>query len=526
MKTHPILKSAWKASFLFLLSTCQTINYINHIPYLLFYLPKIKYTDVNDSIYIILCFITYDIIKYITKIITAKFAKIIGQQKYYMISLLDLSVITGLFYIVTISVDNIFIYTFYRCLISMFNNISAFINIPISALYKPSENLHMLEIYSFMEKLSVFIFFFFIAKFYRFFSLFNNFYLISTILNSINFIFYLFLYKFYKGFKNLSKNKYFQEISEVPVINPNNIDKTLNKNNKKSEIDCQTINTNTNLNLNTNSNNIINPIDLEKDKIFILSNSMPGNSPNDSLNSQTLRNKKIKDIFVLNRKGITKAEYTLYKSSVVLYSAIKVINYFSLFMLIMKSFKINQEAEQNVVFEIPKIHLSFKFETKSEAILFLFMFYYLIMIFAYLLNKIFTTAIIKIKYMNYLLYYFAVVVLALSGFCFIYYYFDNNFGFKFNIVTIFLYEFLISECSMIILIIYNIKLANKKLTKNAIKNMKSMGFFFAGLIFLLSYLSRSICVNVFGKTLPDELIYYLIFITCVVIVVIVDCFLK
>ena len=522
----PYLKSSWKTAFLFLLSICQTINYINHIPYLLLYLPKITRSNVDDSIFIIFCFIIYDIVKYLTKIITAKFSKIIGQHQYYMISLLNLSIINGLFYIVSIFIDNIFIYTFYRSLISIFNNIASFINLPISALYKPSENHHMLEIFSFMQKFSVFLFFFFFAKFYHFLSVFNNYYLISAILNLLNFIFYYLLHKYYSGFKNLAKNQYFKEISEVSVNNSVDINTSQKKINQptKTDTDCQTMSTSSNFTNDINST--IKPMDLEKEKIFILANSIPGNSPNDTINSQTFRNKKIKQTFFIDQTGITKKEYNISKLSVVLYTSVKIINYFSLFMLIMKSFKINQEEEQNVTFEIPTIKLLFKFKTKNEAILFLFMFYYLLIILVFFINKYLTSCVIRVKYMNYLLYYSSALVMALSSYCFIFYYFDKEFGFKLKIFNIFLYEFIISECSMIILIVFNIKLANKNLKKNMIKDMKSMGFFFAAVIFLLSNICRIIIVNVFGKTLPDEFIFYSIFIACGVIIVMIDFFLN
>ena len=519
MNTVALIHAFWKRLLLTLLSLCHTINYMNHVPYLLLYLSKLTNSDINVSIYIILCFVSYDFFQYITRSLTAKLMKIYSQQKYYLISLSILTMISSAFFIITNFYDNIYVYIIYRSLISVFNNIASLIYLPINLLYQRSEVPKMLISFTFIQKISTFIFFFFFMVLYKHFIKFPNFFVFSAVFNFLTFGLYYALFKCYKGYGKI-KN-YYPQISSVPEnnnnFNPKNIsidnqsNYTQKTTDSEKDKDCQTESQSAD---NTNAP-IQNGELFNKQKVFVLANAM-GNAPGDVANSQTVREKKLNPFFFfknINVGGINVSpkEKRLYSFATGAYTAVNVINYFTLFMLIMKSFRINQRKNDQSPIRIPLISLFINFEKNDQFILFLFMFYHLIMVFLFLINNVFTSAALRNSGLRNTIYYCCIGILTIASVMFSIFYYQVNDDFKLNTFIIFLYALIMNQCTLIVQIFYNIKLVIKRMNQNLIKETKNLGAFFGGIIFLVLSVIRIVVIDLFQVITPDKFICYGIF---------------
>lgn len=524
MNTVALIHECWKRLLLILLSLCHTINYMNHIPYLLLYLSKLTKFDINVFIYIILCFVTYDFFQYLTRSLTSKLMKKYSHNIFYLISLSLLAIISGTFFLITIFFDNIYIFIIYRALISIFNNISSLIYIPINLLYQRSQVPKMLISFTFIQKISTFIFFFFFTKSYTFFIKFPKFFVFSALFNFVTLILYYALFKCYEGYGKIKE--YYPQIDVSSEIHKHVKVETNQSNFTEKNIidkDCQTENKSEEIN-NTNSP-MQNSELFNKQKVFVLANAM-GNAPGDVANSQTVRGKKLNPFFFLKNfnvnTNISPKEMKLYSLATGAYTAINVINYFTIFMLITRSFRSNKEENDQSSFKIPLISLFFKLETNNEYILFLFMIYHLIVIFLFLLNKVFTSTALKNLVIRNAIYYFSVFVLAIASIMFSHFFYKQNNDFKSDIYILFCYALIMNQCSMVIIIFYNIKLVSKKMNQNLIKETKNLGAFFGVILFLVLSVIKIILIYIFEVITPDKFICYGIFGISIISVAMID----
>ena len=198
MTLNKFFNESLKYICLCFLSLTYSFNYLNYIPFIIIYLRETKILDIYHNIYIIIYFIMYEIIKYFSFGLTLKISDLIGEHYYYSLSICIISVINLIFSFISFSYFNIFILIFYRIFISLFNNISSNINLPLSLFYTKKLIIFKKRNFSFIQKLTNFLFFLIFLSFYNFLTVCcNNVCQIHYHLFNICYFIFFFIFKNY-----------------------------------------------------------------------------------------------------------------------------------------------------------------------------------------------------------------------------------------------------------------------------------------------------------------------------------------
>ena len=580
MSLIKLIHSSIKISCLIILSITHSFNYMSYIPFLILILREKEIIELDMNLYIVINFIIYDIIKYFTNNITLRINKFIGDHAYYSLSICILSVINLIFSFLSFSHTNILTFLFHRIIISLFNNIAPFIDLPLALLYKRKEFPYQKRNFSLLQKISNFLFFLYFLISFRYSKNFSFFCFFLAFLNLISFIISLVILGCNK--QNIY-NQYYPSISERDNINNgnfmsyqlkqknNNIKKEKEKfdqktskniiyNNDNNDIvvnidnNNNSINNNNN-NLSTNANNIDNYIEIKPKNLDISNNNKNNNSSfmhNNSLNNKV----KIKLEENLNEKESRNSQTVrgflfpflfsdnsinpnLYPKQIkyiicllILFTALKSFNFISLFMLIYKVNKIRifsfiDNNNNGLLFSDFSSFL--KISTITEEYLFLFMCYYFFNILLYFINMLYTFVALKKKYINCFFYYLSFGVLIASSIFFIYYYLKkaknlNNeiINIRKDIILCFVFHCFMNESSLIMLIFYNFIGKKKGFGEKMLKDIKSLSVFFAGIFFVLF---QCITVIVIAKTNANNFenyIYYIVFTSLIIIILIIS----
>ena len=552
MSVIKFIHSTIKTLSLAFLSITHTFNYLNYISFMLIIIRDEEKKNISTNLYIILFFIIYDISKFFTNSITLRINRFIGDYAYYSISICILSVINLIFSFISFSYSNIYIFIFYRIFISLFNNISQYIDLPLSLLYNRREFYYKKRNFSFFQKINIFFFYLF---FLFFFKLLKNFYVFCFLLSILNLICFIFsliiigcnrenIYKQY--YPNTSeKDKYSRNLIQQSKLRQNNninIISEENKNNKNNlnksdqneimgniNIDNNNSN-NVNLNINTSINNTDNLMktkaqanaDINNNKININHNKIKIEEQNEIRNfnpSQTLRGLLFPFLFSDNNinQNLYSGKIKIIIKLLFLFTTSKCLYFISLFMLIFKIDKIKITSfidKNNNELLFSKFSLSLKLTSITEEYIFLFMSYYFLNIILYFINMSYTSIALKKVFVNYFFYYLSLLVFLVSSIFFIYYYLksgDNTLyaleKIRKDIILCFLLNFIMNECNMIMSIFYNIFGKKKGFGERMLKDIKSYSVFFAGILFLLIQ-SFVVLTNIKNKELIFEKYFY------------------
>ena len=401
-----IIHSTIKTLSLIFLSITHTFNYFNYISFMLIILRDVKKNNSSTNLYIILFYIIYDITKFFTNNITLRINRLIGEYEYYSISICILSVINLIFSFISYSYLNIYIFILYRISISLFNNISQYIDLPLSILYSRRELYYKKRNYSFLQKINIFFFFLVFLIFYKVFERFYIFCFILSILNLLCFVLSLILgcnrENIYRQYyptipekDNISQN--FSHQSKIRQSNNINIvSEEENKNNKNNlnKSDQNEIignNENNNININTsihNTDNLIKAktktnLDHNKNKSNLNHNhnhnKIKIEEQNEQRNfyaSQTLRGLLFPFLFSDNNanQNLYSGKIKIIINLLILFTASKCLYFISLFLLIFKISKIKIYSfidKNNYGLLFSPFSLSLKISSLNEEYLFL-----------------------------------------------------------------------------------------------------------------------------------------------------------
>ena len=557
---------ALKALCLEFFSFTHSFNYLNYISFIILILRKNQQIGVLNTIYIAIYFIIYDIVKFFTNNLTVKINRFIGDHAYYSLSICILSLINLIISFISFRYLNIFTFIIHRILISLFNNIVQYIDLPLSLLYTRKEFPFKKRNFSFLQKINGFIYFLLFLFFFKFF---KNFYFFCFFLAFLNILCFVFSLIVLGCNKEYIYNRYYPSISEKdhnflksPQIKQRIImknEQSLNDNNlniKKTldtsdnhDIIVNVENNNNNNNMSTNINNTDNLIqskvnansvitknnDNEKsvqNKIKLDEQIITQNESRNN-NSQTLR-----FLFpaLFSKQNISPNLYPKHIKIIInlliLFTMSKTLNFISLFMCIFKISKIKIYSfidKNNNGLLFSEFSLSLKLSTIAQEYLYLFMCCYFLNIFLYLINMVYTTNALKNKIIKYSCYYLSLLTLLISSIFFIYYYLKGADNSKYNfdnirkeIVLIFVFNFIMNESTMIMSIFYNITGKNNGFGEKILKEIKSISVFFAGIVFLIIQ-SLTIIINSKTKDLPFEnYFYYIIFNGFIIIIFLIS----
>ena len=514
------IHSTIKTLSLAFLSITHSFNYLNYISFLLIIIRDKENMEISLNLYIILFFIIYDITRFFTSNLTSKISRFIGDHAYYCISICILSVINLIFSYVAFNYSNIFIFIFYRICISLFNNIAQYIDLPIFLLYTRKQFPYKKRNFSLFQKFSNFLFFFVFLCFYDYFS---NFYIYCFFLSILNLLCFTISLLILCCNRESAYNQYYPNYSEKENINAsyarpkliaknnsindkgpknkNNLNISDNNeiivnvdNNNSTNINSSIINNNTdNIKNNNNSNishnnSIANKVKIEEQ---ITQNEIRNNT------SQTLRGFLFP--FLFSDSNINNNLYPQKIKEIIklliLFTILKSLNFFSLFILIFKISKIKifsfvDKNNNDLLFSdfSQKLHIS----SLIEEYLFLLMCFYFFIFILYFINFSYTAIALKKKIINNLFYYFSIIIFFASSILFIYYYLQKSDNKKFliekirkDVILCFGLNLVMNECTMIMSIYYNIVGKNKKFGERLLKEIKSLSIFFGGILFLL-----------------------------------------
>ena len=206
-----IFFSIGKFIIILILSIVQSFNYINHIPYILLYLYHLN--DINLSIYLHLTFILviYDIVKYFFKLFSIKMMQLIGIHEYLSCSIGFLIIIQVGFSFIFYYYKYLIVFISYRIFLSLFNNLSSFINFPISRLYSNKRINNKKELFTFLQKFFNFLIFPISILILNDLNSFSFFCLFLSIINIFCFLIYLFAFLCNNSHK---ERQYYPQISE------------------------------------------------------------------------------------------------------------------------------------------------------------------------------------------------------------------------------------------------------------------------------------------------------------------------
>ena len=523
-----------KYSCLYFLSMAQSFNYLNYIPFIIIFLRESKNIDLNNNIFLLIYFVSYEIVKYFSSCLTNQINYLIGEHFYYSLSICVLSIINLIFSFVSFSYNNIFIFILHRIFISLFNNIASNIDLPLSLFYSKKQIIFKKRNFSFIQKLTNFFFFFFYLLFFNHFKQFYLFCFILSVLNLICFILSLIIMTCHK--ENLY-NKYIQSLSDKEI--ENSIIKTSQKgktdNNKNNEIMVDIYNNNnsvSNNNVSTGVNNMENLIKENKNKMK--SNLINNEYIKNDTKSMEISNKNKSKINSSIFKGIVAPfSYKENQNQKFNHSNIKILVSLLIVLILSKSqiffvlymllFKVNEVKilssvdENNNELLFSNISSFLHLNSIEEEYIFLFVCYYFLNIFQYFINLSYTSISFKKKYINYLFYYLSLIIMFISNLIFLYYYSQKYINIKIStkkirkgVVICFAINFIINECIMIMSVFYNILGKKKGFSERLLKDIKTLSIFLASLIFSIIQI-LTIFIDTKLNNDIENYIYFIIF---------------
>ena len=562
------LHSSLKGLSLEFFSFTHSFNYLNYISFIIIILRKEEEIRISTSIYIVVYFIIYDIMKFFTTNLTIKINRFIGDHAYYSLSICILSLINLIVSFISFRYLNIFTFIIYRIFMALFNNIVQYIDLPLSLLYTRKQFLFKKRNFSFLQKINGFIYFLCFLLFYKNF---KNFYFFCFFLAFLNIICFAFSLIILGCNKEYLYNRYYPSVSEKdnnflksPQIkqrkNMQN-EQSINDNNLKikksldvsdnNEIIVNVENNNNN-NMSTNINNTENLIQSKSNN-----NSESKNNNNSNfMNEKSIQNKiKIEEQITQNEarnnnsqtlrflfpvlfsnKNISPDIYSkkirIIINLLILFTISKTLNFISLFMLISKvnKIKIYSFIDQNnngLLFS--EFSTSLKISSIAQEYLFLFMCFYFLNIFLYLINMWYTAIALKNKIIKNFFYYLSLLTFLICTIFFIYYYLKcsdnskNSFeNIRKDIILIFVFTFIMNECTMIMSIFYNITGKNKGLGEKMLKEIKTISVFFAGILFLVIQILIIITNSQIKSLSFENYFYYFIFIGFIIIIFLIN----
>ena len=536
------IHSSVKFICLAFLSITHSFNYLNHITFILLSLKEKEKIEKSYHVYIIIYFIIYEIMKYVTNNITIKFIKFIGDHVYFSLSICILAVINLIFSFVSFSYSSIFVYILYRIFISLFNNIASYIDLPISLLYQKKEFHFKKRNFSFLQKISNFLFFLCFLKCFKYSKNFNFYCFFLAFLNLLCFIFTLIILGCNK---ESIYNKYYPNVQERETYQlneknkKNNKEEIPNKSNNDIEIKIDnTINNSNsssvhNNNITTNMNNTDNYMKQQQNLILNKPNNsikiedQSNNENRGSNNSNTWRGFLFPFLFLENNtnQNLYPQKIKIVIGLLVALVALKCLNFLSLFMVIFKSHEIKLVSYIDKTNELlfPEISSFLNITSVTEEYIFLFTCYYFLNILFYLINMSYTSCAIKKKCINYAFYYSSLLLIFCSNIFFVYYYLQkadeintDKFLIRRNIIMLFLLNLIMNECSMIMSVYYNIKGKESGFVEKTLKDIKSLSVFFAGILFLLIQILIAVISS--DTNSFEKLFYFIVFISLIIII--------
>ena len=542
MSLIKFMHSSVKFICLAFLSITHSFNYLNHITFILLSLKEKEKIEKSYHVYIIIYFIIYELMKYVTNNITIKFIKFIGDHVYYSLSICILAVINLIFSFISFSYSNIFVYILYRIFMSLFNNIASYIDLPISLLYQKKEFHFKKRNFSFLQKISNFLFFLCFLKCFKYSKNFNFYCFFLAFLNLLCFIFTLIILGCNK---ESIYNKYYPNVQERETYQlneknkKNNKEEIPNKSNNDIEIKIDnTINNSNsssvhNNNITTNMNNTDNYMKQQQNLILNKPNNsikiedQSNNENRGSNNSNTWRGFLFPFLFLENNtnQNLYPQKIKIVIGLLVALVALKCLNFLSLFMVIFKSHEIKLVSyiDKNNELLFPELSSILNITTVTEEYIFLFTCYYFLNIFLYLINMSYTSCALKKKCINYTFYYSSVLLTFCSNIFFVYYYLQktdeinsDKFLIRRNISLLFLLNLIMNECSMIMSVFYNIKGKESGFVEKTLKDIKSLSVFFAGILF--SLIQILIAVISSDTNSFEKYFYFIVFISFILII--------
>ena len=539
------IHSSLKFICLAFLSITHSFNYLNHITFILLSLKEKEKIEKSYYVYIIIYFIIYEIMKYASNNITIKFIKFIGDHVYYSFSICILAVINLIFSFFSFSYSSILVYILYRIFISLFNNIASYIDLPISLLYTKKEFHFKKRNFSFLQKVSNFLFFISFLLFFKYSKNFNFYCFFLAFLNLICFIFTLIILgcnkeniynKYYPNvaeketFQLKEKNRKNSKVNKEEVPNKNTNDIGIKIDNPINISNSSSVHNN---NITTNMNNTENYMKQQQNLILNQANNsikiedQPANENRGGNNSQTWRGFLFPFLFLDNNtnQNLYPQKIKIVIGLLIVFVVLKCLNFLSLFMLIFKSHEIKLFSfivkSNELLF--PEISSFLNITSVTEEYILLFTCYYFLNIFLYLINMSYTSCAIKKKCINYAFYYSSVLLIFVSNIFFVYYYLKktneintDKFLIRSNIIFLFLLNLVMNECSMIMSVYYNIKGKESGFVERTLKEIKSLSVFFAGILF--SLIQILIAVISSDTNSFEKYFYFIIFISFILII--------
>ena len=533
---------------LFFLSLTQSFNYLNYNPFIIIYLRETKSLDLNNNIFLFLYFIIYEIAKYFSIGITARLNYLIGDHYYYSLSICILSVVNLIFSFFSFSFYNIYILIVHRIFISLFNNITSNIDLPLTLFYSKKQFIFKKRNYTFIQKLTNFIFFVCFLLFFIYFKKFYIFCFLLSVMNLLSFIISLIIVSCHKD--NIY-NQFVPSLSEKE--NESNVrtsqkGKTENRNNE-IVVEGENINISMSNNINNISTGINNMDNLIKDNKNKMNNNLIYNelvkNDNKSLdisnknklsnNSTFFRgiifppsfklNNQYKNLFQKNTKKIL-------ISLIIVLILSKCLNFFSLYMLLFKVNEINILTfvdSNNYELIFSKFSSFLNINSIEEEYIFLFACYFFLNIFQYFINLSYTSIAFKKKIINYIFYYLSLIIILVSSLFFTHYYGQKFINTKMSlniirkrIIIFFGLNLITNECTLIMSVFFNIIGKKKGFSEKLLKDIKTSSTFLASLIIIII---QSINISIKEKITNGFLIYYIIFCSFIIIMFLISIFL-
>ena len=508
MSLITFINESTKYLCLIILSITYSFNYLNYIPFIIIFLREVKNIDLSNNINLLLYFIIYEIIKYISMGLTIKLNDLIGEYFYYSLSLCILSLTNLIFSFLSLSYNDIFIYISHRILISLFNNIASSIDLPLSLFYSKKQMIFKKRNFSFIQKLTNFLFFVFFLFFYNYLKKFYIYFFLCSVLNLVSFICSLILLFFHR---EKVYNNYIPHIPEKDF--ENSIIKTFQKgkmeNNKNNDIMVDMYNNNSvsnNNNISTGANNM--EISIKENKNNINVNLIYNESIKNENKSidQTIKQKNNQNIFrgvifpfsskIKNKQNLLhKKAKKIFFGLLTVFTLSKSLNFLSLYMLLFKVNKtkilsIMDENDYKLLFY--KISSFLKLTTIEEEYIFLFTCYYFLNIIFYFINISYTSIAFKKKLINYIIYYFSTIIHLLASLLFIYLFSQNFINTKLSInkirkgiINSFIINYIMNECIMIMSVFFNIYGKKKEFSEKLLKDVKALSIFFSSVFILI-----------------------------------------
>ena len=546
MSLIKLFHSSAKYFCLCFLSLTQSFNYLNYIPFMIKFLREVKIIDLNSNIFILIYFIIYEIVKYLSTGLATRMNDLIGEHLYYSLSICIISVINLIFSFISYSFYNIYILISHRLFISLFNNIISNIDLPLSLFYSKKQFIFKKRNFSFIQKITNFFFLFLYLLFFKRLNHFYIFCFVLFILNIISFIISLIIISCYKD--NIY-NPFVPSLYEKENDTNNLRTSQKGKSDNNNEIIVDVYNNNSvSNNVSTAVNNIDNLIKENKGKINanLIMNEYYKNDNKDTEsankdqsknNSTFLRGILIPPSFKDNRQYknvIQKNVKIILISLIIVLILLKCLSFLSLFMLI---FKVNEIKilsfidENNYELIFAKFSSFLHLNSIEEEYIFLFICYFFLNIFQYFINLSYTSLAYKKKMINYIFYYLSLIITLVLSFIFIYYYLQKFTNTEMSlgrirkgIIICFGFNTIINECIMIMSVFFNIIGKKKGFSEKLLKDIKSSSSFFATIAFTIIQ-SITILIKIKISHRFEKYIYYIIFCSFNIIILLISIFL-